>query len=93
MTNEERFIVSCEAVGEADVRAKLSASRYSELKASWASSWLQRIDNDKSDITKAEERSSRLRDLSRTQNRSVTAKLALLLAVMLAVLAGFFLLR
>jgi hypothetical protein len=93
MTNEERFIVSCEAVGEADVRAKLSASRYSELKSSWASSWLQRIDNDKSDTTKAEERSSRLQDLSRTKNRSVTAKLALLIAVMVAALAGFFLLR
>jgi len=93
MTNEERFIVSCEAVGEADVRAKLSANRYSELKVSWASSWLQRIDNDKSDITKAEERSSRLRDLSRTQNRSVTARLAFLIAVMLVALTGFFLLR
>jgi hypothetical protein len=93
MTNEERFIMSCQAVGEADVRAKLSANRYSEVKASWANNWLQRIDDDKSDITRAEERSSRLQDLSRTQNRSVTAKVALLIAALLAALAVFFLLR
>jgi hypothetical protein len=61
MTNEERFIASCETVGEADVRDKLSADRYSERKAVWASSWLEKIEGGKSDATKAEEISSRLR--------------------------------
>ena len=61
MTNEERFIASCEMVGEADVRVKLSAGRYSERKTMWASSWLDKVENGKSDATKAEERSSNLR--------------------------------
>lgn len=93
MTNEERFIVSCETVGEADVRAKLSAGGYSELKAPWAASWLEKVDGGKSDVTKAEEKSRRLRDLSRTQTRFVTAKLALLAAVLIVILVGFLLLR
>ncbi len=62
MTNEERFIASCEMLEEADVRAKLSAGRCSERKASWATNWLERMDSGKSDITKAEERSSRTRE-------------------------------
>src|SRR3954463_6826975 len=61
MTNEERFIASCETVGEADVRFKLNADRYSERKAVWASSWLEKVESGKSDATKAEEISSRLR--------------------------------
>ena len=61
MTNEERFIASCERVGEADVRDKLSAGRYSESKTMWASSWLDKVGSGKSDATKAEERSSPLR--------------------------------
>lgn len=92
MTNEERFIASCEILGEADVRAKLSAGRYSERKASWAIAWLQTIDSGRSDITEADE-SSRTRDFSGTQNRSVIAKLALLIVVLLAGLTGFLLLR
>ena len=61
MTNEERFIASCERVGEADVWDKLSAGRYSERKTMWASSWLDKVGSGKSDATKAEERSSPLR--------------------------------
>ena len=61
MTNEERFIASCERVGEADVRDKLSAGRYSERKTMWASSWLDKVGSGKSDAAKAEERSSPLR--------------------------------
>ena len=33
MTNKERFIGSCELVGEADVQTKLRARRYCERKA------------------------------------------------------------
>jgi hypothetical protein len=61
MTNEERFNASCELVGEADVRAKLSAGRYSERKTEWASSWLETVESGKSDATRAEESSSQLR--------------------------------
>ena len=61
MTNEERFIASCEKVGEADVRDKLSAGRYSERKTMWASSWLDKVGSGKIDATKAEERSGPLR--------------------------------
>ena len=60
MTNEERFIASCEMVSEAEVRDKLSTGRYSEQKALWASSWLEKVESGKSDATKAEERSSLL---------------------------------
>ena len=61
MTNEERFIASCEKVGEADVRDKLSAGRYSERKTMWASSWLDKVGTGKSDAIKAEEKSGPLR--------------------------------
>ena len=61
MTNEERFIASCETVGEADVRDKLGTGRYSERKIVWANNWLERVESGKSDATKAEEISSRLR--------------------------------
>jgi hypothetical protein len=60
LTNEERFVASCEEVGEADVRSKLSAGRYSERKAVWASDWLEKVESGKSDATRAEERSIRL---------------------------------
>ncbi|MEA3058458.1 MAG: hypothetical protein QOF34_1273 [Sphingomonadales bacterium] len=58
MTNEERFIASCETVSEAVVRDRLSTGRYSERKAEWASNWLEQRESGKSDATKAEERSS-----------------------------------
>ncbi len=60
MTNEERFIASCESVGEADVRQKLNADRYGGSKAVWASNWLEQVESAKSDATKVEERSSRV---------------------------------
>jgi hypothetical protein len=60
MTNEERFIASCERVSEAEVRDRLSTGRYSERKAEWASNWLEKVESGKSDATKAEERSSRM---------------------------------
>lgn len=60
LTNEQRFIVSCQNVGEADVRQKLSAGRFSERRAEGASNWLEQVENGKSDATKAEERGSRL---------------------------------
>lgn len=60
MTNEERFIASCESAGEAYVRQKLGAGRYSERKAMWASDWLEMVESGKSEATKSAERSSRL---------------------------------
>jgi hypothetical protein len=60
LTNEERFVASCESAGEADVRQKLSAGRYVERKAEWASAWLDQLDSGKSDATRAAEQSSRL---------------------------------
>ncbi len=93
MTNEERFIASCETVGEAAVRAKLDAGKYSEGKAPWATSWLERIDSGKSEITQEEERSSRLREMSRTQNRLAPAKVVVFIVLLLAVFTALFLLR
>jgi hypothetical protein len=61
MTNQQRFVASCESVGEADVRQKLNADRYGASKAVWASEWLEQVESAKTDATKAEERSSRLR--------------------------------
>ena len=61
MTNEERFVASCASAGEADVRQKLGAGRYSDRRAEWAAAWLEQADSGKSDATKAAEKSSRLR--------------------------------
>ena len=83
MTNEERFIASCQTAGEADVRQKLNADRYGGLKAAWASSWLEQVEGAKSDATKAEERNSRL--AKPTPNRRLASIVfALLLAFLLA---------
>lgn len=60
MTNEERFIASCQREGEAGVRQKVNEGRYSERRAAWASEWLDLVDSGKSDATRAEERSRRL---------------------------------
>lgn len=79
-TNEERFIASCEKVGEADVRQKLSAGQYSERRASWASAWLEQLENGKSDTTKAEERNSRL--VKSTFSRSAKVTTAIVLIVL-----------
>jgi hypothetical protein len=59
MTNEERFIASCETAGEANVRQKLGAGRFTERKAAWASGWLDQVENGKSEATKDAERTSR----------------------------------
>ena len=58
MSNEERFVAACRLEGEAGVRQKLATSRYSEVKAGWASGWLEEVESGKSDATKAQERSA-----------------------------------
>ena len=83
MTNEERFIVSCQSVGEADVRQRLNADRYSGRKAEWASSWLEQMESGKTDATKAEERSSRLPN-PKLSRHFPSAVLALLFALLFA---------
>ena len=84
MTNEERFIASCEKVSEAEVRDKLSTGRYSERKAQWASSWLEQVESGKSDATKAEERSSRLPKSARANTYSIYVISAIVLVSLLA---------
>jgi hypothetical protein len=89
MTNEERFIASCESVGEADVRQKLNADRFSRHKIMWATDWLERVESAKSDATKAEERSSGLRMAAGTNRHfrfAVSAVLFVLLAASAALL-------
>jgi hypothetical protein len=83
MTNEERFIASCEKVSEADVRDKLSSGRYSERKAEWASSWLEKVESGKSDATKAEERSSHLPNSARSKMYFIYVVSAILMVLLL----------
>jgi hypothetical protein len=83
-TNEERFLASCQNVGEADVRQKLSAGRFSERRAKWASDWLEQLENGKSDATRAEERSSRLRNSPKARTSLATIKVVLLTLILLA---------
>ena len=83
MTNEERFIASCEKVSEAEVRDKLSTGRYSERKAEWASSWLEKVESGKSDATKAEERSRRLSNPASARTYFVYAVSAILMVLLL----------
>jgi hypothetical protein len=90
MTNEERFIASCESVGEVDVRQKLNADRYSGQRAVWASSWLEQVESNKTDATKAEERSSLLLG-TKPNSKFASATLAALFVLMLAIV--FLLLR
>jgi hypothetical protein len=90
MTNEERFIASCENAGEADVRQKLNADRYGGSKAVWASDWLEQVESAKSDATKAEESSSRLRIAAAT-NRHLAFGVSTLLLVALLASAALFL--
>ena len=89
MTNEERFIASCESVGEADVRQKLNANRYGGSKALWAADWLEKVESAKSDVTKAEESSSRLRKAAGI-NRNFRFGVSTLLLVMLLASAALF---
>jgi len=90
MTNEERFIASCESVGEADVRQKLNADRFSGSKAAWASGWLEQVECAKSDATKAEERSSGLR-MSAGTDRHFAFRVSILLFVLLLATAALYL--
>jgi hypothetical protein len=90
MTNEERFIASCESVGEADVRQKLNADRFSGRKAVWASDWLEQVESAKSDATKAEERGIGLR-ITSGADRHLAARVATLLFVLLFAGATLFL--
>jgi hypothetical protein len=83
MTNEERFVASCQSAGEADVRQKLNTERYSGQKAIWASSWLEQMESGKTDATKAEERSSRLAK-TRLSGHLPSAISALLFVLLLA---------
>jgi len=81
MTNEERFIASCQSLGEANVRQKLNADGYGGQRAVWASSWLDQVESGKSDATKAEERNSLLR---RTRpNRLFAPAVSVVLVVLL----------
>ena len=91
MTNEERFVASCQSAGEADVRQKLNTERYSGQKAIWASSWLEQMESGKTDATKAEERSSRLAKtrLSRHLPSAISALLFVLLLVSVVLFLKF----
>jgi hypothetical protein len=93
MTNEERFIASCESVGEADVRQKLNANRFSVQKAVWAGGWLELVESAKSDATKAEERSSGTRMAARTDRHSTFGVSALLFVLLFAGAALFLMIR
>ena len=84
MTNEQRFIASCERVGETDVRQKLNAERYSGRKAVWASDWLEQVDSAKTDATKAEESRSRLRVTAKARRHFTLAIATILLLVLFA---------
>ncbi|MFL6726669.1 MAG: hypothetical protein ACJ8FS_09175 [Sphingomicrobium sp.] len=84
MTNEERFIASCEKVSEAEVRDRLSTGRYSERKAEWASNWLDKVESGKSDATKAEERSRRVGNPASARIYFVYTVSAILIVLVLA---------
>jgi hypothetical protein len=86
MTNEQRFIASCESVGDAYVRQKLSGGRYSESKTAWANNWLEQVDSGKSDATKAEEKGRRLRESTRADVSLSPALLALIVVALIAVI-------
>ena len=88
MTNEERFIASCQKLGEADVRQKLNADRYSGRKVVWASSWLEQMESGKTDATKAEEVGSRLAK-TRVSHHFASAVSAFLFVLLLASMVLF----
>jgi hypothetical protein len=92
MTNEQRFVASCQSVGEADVRQKLGAERYSAQKAIWASNWLEQVESGKSDATKAEESTRGLLN-ARPDRHLASIFAALLFALTLASVALFLRLR
>jgi hypothetical protein len=78
MTNEERFIASCQRIGESEVRQKLNADRYEGQRAVWAASWLAQVDGSKSEDTKAEEKARLL-----TKPRSLIPAVSTFLLLML----------
>lgn len=82
-SNEERFLASCKNVGEADVRQKLSAGRFSDRRAKWASDWLEQLENGKSDATKAEERTNRLRNSPKARTSLATLAIVVLTLILL----------
>jgi hypothetical protein len=84
MTNEERFIASCATAGEAEVRQKLNANRYSGRKVVWAGDWLEMIESAKTEATKAEERSSGLRVAARNSRQSAFGLVTILIVTLLA---------
>jgi hypothetical protein len=93
MTNEQRFIASCESAGEADVRQKLNANRYGGSRAVWANDWLERVESTKSDATKAEEKNSRLHMAAGTNRHFGFGFSTFLLLLLLASAALFFMFR
>ena len=84
MTNEERFIASCQSLGEANVRQKLNADGYGGQRAVWASSWLDQVESGKSDATKAEERSAGVGNPASARTYFVYAVSAILMILLLA---------
>jgi hypothetical protein len=88
MTNEERFVASCVNEGEVGVRQKLNASRYGERRAIWAGTWLDEVENGKSDATRAEEKSTGLLK-PKQASRFYSAASALVLVLLLAGVIGF----
>lgn len=92
-TNEERFVISCESAGEADVRQKLSSGQYSENRTLWANSWLEQRESGKSDATRAEERSVLSRNSSHPSSGRAMAGKLLFLFVALAGAILFLILR
>jgi hypothetical protein len=88
MTNEERFIASCQSLGEADVRQKLNAARFSGRRADWASTWLGQLESAKSDDIKAEENTGLL---TARPNRHVAAVVSALVLVSLVAGVAMFL--
>jgi len=87
MTNQERFVASCESLGEADVRQKLAANQYTDRRIVWASDWLEALENGKSDALKAEERSSLLRKASKPTGYARFAALAATIVVVATAIA------
>ena len=86
MTNEERFIAACQIEGEAGVRQKLNAGRYSEAKTVWASNWLEQVESGKSEATRAQEQSTGLLNAKKPDRYLISAiSIVLLILVSAAV--------
>jgi hypothetical protein len=92
-SNEERFNASCEKVGEADVRQKLSSGLYSENRAKWASTWLEQRDIGKSEATRSEEESIASRTIAEPKSLRLYTTLILVLIIALGGAVAFLTLR